>query len=119
MVQEQNRQYFAQKKRQVEEERKRDNTKLEDLIAEINATVNKVVGDSDEESEYIEEEKLPYDYKQFRERLEKKKDVRGGRKRRKVSEEVEEVVAEEEEEHEEEPTPAKKQEIQKSPFVLV
>ncbi len=43
----------------IEEQRKNDES-LEDLIREINSTVNKVVGkNSDDESEYIEEEKYP------------------------------------------------------------
>lgn len=64
-VLEQNKQYFASKKKQVEDQRRRDNVKLEDLIqmcvAQINSTVNKVVGDSGDESEYIEEAKVPHE----------------------------------------------------------
>lgn len=63
---EQNRQYFTQKKRMIEEQCKRDNLRLEDLIAEINSTVNKVMGDSDIESEYIEEEKQNEYKKRYR-----------------------------------------------------
>lgn len=62
---EQNKQYFANKKKAVEDQRKRDNLKLEDLIqmcvAQINSTVNKVVGGSGDESEYIEEAKVPHE----------------------------------------------------------
>ncbi len=47
----------------LDETRKKDKQSLEELIAEINSTVNKVVGDTDEESEYIEEEKLPHEYR--------------------------------------------------------
>ena len=58
-VLEQNKQYFSQKQRMLEEQRRHDDASLEDLIREINSTVNKVVGNSDEESEYIEDEKYP------------------------------------------------------------
>lgn len=57
-VLEQNKQYFSQKKKMIEETRKKENLKLEDLIAQINSCVHKVVGESGDESEYIEEQKI-------------------------------------------------------------
>ena len=59
MVLEQNKIYFSNKRRSEEDARKNETTNLEDLIREINSTVNKVVGNSDEESEYLEEVKVP------------------------------------------------------------
>ena len=60
LVLEQNKLYFSNKRRQEEEAKRNETTNLEDLIREINSTVNKVVGNSDEESEYLEEVKVPY-----------------------------------------------------------
>jgi hypothetical protein len=41
----------------IDDIRKKDNLKLEDLIALINSQVHKVIGESGDESEYMEEEK--------------------------------------------------------------
>jgi len=43
--------------------RKWENIKLEDLIAQINSTVNKVVGESENESDYAEEVRIQDNYK--------------------------------------------------------
>ena len=40
----------------LEESRKKDKFTLEELILEINSTVNKIVGESDNISDYAEEE---------------------------------------------------------------
>lgn len=64
-MKDQNHRYFSEKQRKLEEERRRDNQTLEELIAEINQTVNKVVGESDEESEYIQDEKVTSELKAY------------------------------------------------------
>lgn len=64
-MKDQNHRYFSEKQRKLEEERRRDNQSLEELIAEINQTVNKVVGESDEESEYIQDEKVSSELKAY------------------------------------------------------
>jgi len=48
--------------------RKWENLKLEDLIAQINSTVHRVMGESGEESEYIEEKKAPPVVNEYRKR---------------------------------------------------
>lgn len=54
---EQNKIYFSQKKKMIDDIRKKENLKLDDLIAQINSTVHRVIGESGDESELIEEHK--------------------------------------------------------------
>ena len=64
-VKDQNHRYFSEKQRKLQDERRRDNQSLEELIYEINQTVNKVIGETDEESEYIHDERVSSELKAY------------------------------------------------------
>lgn len=57
----------------IEDMRKKDNLKLEDLIAQINSTVHKVIGESGDESEYVEEQKAAPVINEYRKRYREEK----------------------------------------------
>jgi len=42
----------------IDDIRKKENLKLDDLIAQINSTVHRVIGESGDESDFIEEQKV-------------------------------------------------------------